>query len=183
MTSRRDFLKTILAAAGIYAADELLSSQSLLAAITRPKTRALNLYNIHTGEHLSLRYNAKGIWRDDDLQRVNHFLRCHYTNDVKSMDPALINLLCRVKDRFGSSRQVKIISGYRSRRYNEYLRCAGHCVAKESLHLKGLAIDFSIPGIRTRDISRAAQRLVAGGVGKYPDFVHIDTGRVRSWRG
>jgi uncharacterized protein YcbK (DUF882 family) len=183
MTSRRDFLKTIFAAAGIYAADQVLSSQSVLAALARPRTRALNLYNIHTGEHLSLRYGAKGIWRDDDLERISYLLRCHYTNEMRPIDPDVINLLCRIKDRFGSSKQVKIVSGFRSRRYNEYLRCAGHCVAKESLHLKGLAVDFSIPGIRARDISRAAKRLAAGGVGKYPDFVHIDTGRVRSWQG
>jgi uncharacterized protein YcbK (DUF882 family) len=181
MTSRRDFLKTIFAAAGIYAADQVLSSQNLLAAITRPKTRTLDLYNIHTGEHLNLRYGAKGIWRDDDLDRVNYLLRCHYTNQIKPIDPDVVNLLCRIKDRFGSKRQVKIISGYRSRQYNEYLRCSGHCVAKESLHVKGLAVDFSIPGVRTRDISRAAKRLAAGGVGRYPDFVHIDTGRVRYW--
>jgi len=181
MTSRRDFLKTLCTAAGIYVVENLVSSQSVLAAIARRRARALRLNNINTGEHLSLRYGAKGIWREDDLEKINYFLRCHYTNEIKPIDPAVINQLCRIKDRFGSSREVKIISGYRSRKYNEYLRCTGHCVAKESLHLQGLAVDFSIPGIRTRDISRAARRLAAGGVGKYPDFVHIDTGRVRNW--
>jgi uncharacterized protein YcbK (DUF882 family) len=183
MTTRRDFLKALFSAAGICVADQLLSSQSVLAAIARSKTRTLNLNNVHTGEHLNLRYGAKGIWRDDDLEKISYLLRCHYTNEIKPIDPDVINLLCRIKDRFGSSKQVKIISGYRSRRYNEYLRCSGHCVAKESLHLKGLAVDFSIPGARTRDISRASKRLAAGGVGKYPDFVHIDTGRVRCWQG
>lgn len=181
MTSRRDFLKTIFAAAGLCIADQVLTSQSVLAAIARPKTRALNLYNIHTGEQLSLHYGAKGIFRDGDLERISYLLRCHYTNEIKPIDPEVINLLCRIKDRFGSSRQVQIISGFRSRRYNEYLRCAGHCVAKESLHLQGRAIDFFIPEVRTRDISRAAKRLAAGGVGRYPDFIHIDNGRVRYW--
>jgi uncharacterized protein YcbK (DUF882 family) len=181
MTSRRDFLKTLCAAAGICIADSVLSSESVLAAIARPKNRALRLYNIHTNEHLSVRYSSKGIWRDADMERISYFLRCHYTNAVKPIPPELVNQLCRIKDRFGSSREVKIISGFRSRQYNEYLRCTGHCVAKESLHLQGRAIDFFIPGVRTRDISRTAKRLAAGGVGKYPDFVHIDTGRVRYW--
>jgi uncharacterized protein YcbK (DUF882 family) len=181
MTSRRDFLKTFFAATGLCIAEQVLSSQSVLAALAKSKVRALRLDNINTGEHLSLRYSAKGIWREDDLERINYFLRCHYTNEIKPISPDVINLLCSIKDRFGSSREVKIISGYRSRKYNEYLRCTGHCVAKESLHLQGLAVDFSIPGIRTRDISRTAKRLAAGGVGKYPDFVHIDTGRVRCW--
>jgi len=181
MTSRRDFLKALFAAAGMYVTDSVLSSQSVLAALARPRMRTLNLLNIHTEERLSLHYGTKGIWRDDDLDRVNYLLRCHYTDQIKPIDPDVVNLLCRIKDRFGSKRQVKIISGYRSRQYNEYLRCSGHCVAKESLHVKGLAVDFSIPGVRTRDISRAAKRLAAGGVGRYPDFVHIDTGRVRHW--
>ena len=39
------------------------------------------------------------------------------------------------------------------------------------------------PGHATRHVGRAALSLKAGGVGIYPasDFVHIDTGRVRTW--
>jgi uncharacterized protein YcbK (DUF882 family) len=179
MTSRRDFLKTVITAAGMLSFNNLLSAQDVLAAL-RPR-RLLNLYNVHTGEHLNLRYSTQGIWNEDYQEKINYFLRCHYTNEIKPIPPTLINALCRVKDRFGISRQVDIISGYRSREYNEYLRMTGHQVAKESLHLQGLAVDFSIPGIRNRDVSRYARRLKAGGVGRYPDFVHIDIGRVRYW--
>jgi len=179
MTSRRDFLKTIVTAAGMVSLHNMLSAQDLLAAL-RPR-RVLNLYNTHTDEQLSLPYSPRGIWSKDDQEKLNYFLRCHYTNEIKPIPPALINVLCRVKDRFAPSCQIKVISGYRSREYNEYLRLTGHQVAKESLHLQGLAIDFAIPGIRNRDIYRYARRLKKGGVGGYPDFVHIDIGRVRYW--
>jgi uncharacterized protein YcbK (DUF882 family) len=167
------------AAAGMVLLHDMFSAYDVLAAL-KPR-RLLNLYNPHTGEQLLLRYSSRGIWNKDDQEKLNYFLRCHYTNEIKPIPPELITALCRVKDRFGPSRQIKVISGYRSREYNEYLRMAGHQVAKESLHLEGLAVDFAIPGIRNRDVSRYARRLKQGGVGRYPDFVHIDIGRVRYW--
>ena len=179
MTSRRDFLKTLFVGAGLVILDDLVSAHDVLAAL-KPR-RVLNLYNTHTGEQLALRYSAKGTWSKDDQQKLNYFLRCHYTNEIKPIPPELTTVLCRVKDRFGPARQIKVISGYRSREYNEYLRMTGHHVAQESLHLQGLAVDFSIPGIRNRDVSRYAKKLRQGGVGRYPDFVHIDIGRVRYW--
>ena len=56
-------------------------------------------------------------------------------------------------------------------------------MAKRSLHMDGKAIDVRLPGVALADLRDAAIALKAGGVGFYPreDFVHIDTGRVRSW--
>jgi uncharacterized protein YcbK (DUF882 family) len=172
MTSRRDFLKTIITAAGMVTLHDMFSAQDILAAISPAKS--LKLYN-------TLRYSSQGIWKRDDMERISYFLRCHYTNKVKPIPPRLVNLLCRVKERTAPSRQLHIISGYRSREYNEYLRRTGHQVATESLHLQGQAVDFIIPGVRASKISRTAKRLKAGGVGRYPDFVHVDIGRVRYW--
>jgi len=179
MTSRRDFLKTLFAGAGLVILDDLASAHDVLAAINPSKS--LKLYNTHTCEQLTLRYSSKGIWKRDDMERISYFLRCHYTDKVKPIPPRLVNLLCRVKERTAPSRQLHIISGYRSREYNEYLRRTGHQVATESLHLQGQAVDFIIPGVRASKISRTAKRLKVGGVGRYPDFVHIDIGRVRYW--
>jgi uncharacterized protein YcbK (DUF882 family) len=46
-----------------------------------------------------------------------------------------------------------------------------------------MAIDFRIPGVSSKVVAQTALSLRAGGVGFYPasDFVHIDSGRVRSW--
>ncbi len=146
------------------------------------KPRHQELHNIHTGEHLSLRYSSKGIWRDGDLERISYFLRCHYTNGGKA-HTAGSGKPCSaaIRNRFGSSREVKIISGFRSRQYNEYLRCTGHCVAKESLHLQGRAIDFFIPGHTYPGYFPHGKAPRCRRGGKYPGFVHIDNGRVRCW--
>jgi uncharacterized protein YcbK (DUF882 family) len=58
-------------------------------------------------------------------------------------------------------------------------------VSSNSLHMEGRAVDVrlvGLPSIALRDLAVARQ---AGGVGYYPvsDFVHLDTGRVRSWSG
>ena len=56
-------------------------------------------------------------------------------------------------------------------------------VAKNSYHVKGQATDIRIDGIPTEYVHKAALSLGAGGVGFYPasDFVHVDTGPVRTW--
>ena len=78
----------------------------------------------------------------------------------------------------------EIISGYRSPVTNSMLRkTGGGGVAKRSLHMEGRAIDIRLVGVDTARLRDAALALGAGGVGFYPesDFLHIDTGPVRSW--
>ena len=51
--------------------------------------------------------------------------------------------------------------------------------------MEGKAIDLRLPGVALVDLRDAALSLQAGGVGFYPNdnFVHVDTGAVRSWGG
>jgi uncharacterized protein YcbK (DUF882 family) len=142
---------------------------------------SLNMYNIHTGERLCTTYCSGGCYDENEIDRINHFLRCHYTNRVKSVSLKVIDLLCRIKDRMGCGKEISIISGYRSPEYNEYLRRLGHHVAAGSLHTAGLAVDFAMADIKTGELARTAKLFSAGGVGTYSDFVHIDVGRVRYW--
>ena len=99
------------------------------------------------------------------------------------IDPALLDLLHDVKQATGGTRRFEIISAYRSPVTNHMLASRSNGVADRSLHLQGQAIDVRLPGVRTADLRRAALQRAGGGVGYYPesDFVHIDTGRVRSW--
>ncbi|MBI4691092.1 MAG: YcbK family protein [Nitrospirae bacterium] len=171
--SRRGFIKTI--AAGI----AILPFRNALAS--SENERILNLYNTHTGEGINIRYYTSGIYNHDALNEINYLLRDHYTNEVRAIDVKTLDLLCNIKDVIGKDRQVKIISGYRSFEYNEYLRSLGRKVGIDSLHLEGLAIDFEIPGISNGELCRIAKTFRAGGVGYYPKFVHIDTGKIRYW--
>ncbi|MDZ4122548.1 MAG: DUF882 domain-containing protein, partial [Candidatus Cloacimonadaceae bacterium] len=122
-----------------------------------------------------------GNYIQQEISRINHFLRCHYANVVKPISIQVIDLLWETKNCFAAGKEINIISGYRSFEYNQHLRSLGRHVAEGSLHLDGLAIDFAIPGIRTEKLAKAAVQFQAGGVGLYAEFVHIDVGRVRHW--
>jgi len=172
--SRRSLLKAFLAAAAF------LPGRKALAA---PETKDgfLSLYNIHTKETLDARYRVGGTYDPKALDAINWLLRCHYANEARPVDVGVLDLLCGIKDRYGERTPIHVISGYRSRAYNEFLRKQGHHVAGGSYHLRGLAVDFLLPGVGSQELFRFARSFEAGGVGNYPEFVHIDVGPVRFW--
>lgn len=63
------------------------------------------------------------------------------------------------------------------------LRGQGRGVAQKSLHMQGRAIDVRLTDVASADLRDAAIALKRGGVGYYrqSDFVHLDTGRFRTW--
>ena len=85
----------------------------------------------------------------------------------------------------GAEPRFEVISGFRSAASNEQLRAQGNGVARRSLHLDGKAIDVRLKGVKCARLCEVALELERGGVGLYSksDFVHLDTGRVRHWRG
>ena len=56
-------------------------------------------------------------------------------------------------------------------------------MAEHSLHIEGRAIDVRLTSAKTTALRDAALAMKSGGVGYYADsnFVHIDTGKTRSW--
>ena len=78
-----------------------------------------------------------------------------------------------------------MISGYRSPQTNAGLHEKSSGVASKSLHMEGMAMDVRLPGRALAKLHDAAIALGQGGVGIYPtsDFVHVDVGRVRRWKG
>lgn len=145
--------------------------------------RRLAFYHTHTGETLDIVYSEQGAYLPDALAEIHHLFRDFRTGDTHPVDPALLDVLHDVQNTTGGSGRFEIISAYRSPATNRMLASQSHGVADHSLHLKGRAIDVRLPGVRTVDLRRAGLRLAGGGVGYYPesDFVHLDTGRVRSW--
>ena len=144
----------------------------------------LALYNIHTREATTVAYrNAAGRYDGKALERLNHVLRCHYTGEVAPIDLRVIEFLSALDQSLGGDREIHVISGFRSAAYNAWLVRHGSGVSPHSLHLVGRAIDLRFPGVALADVRRTALELGGGGVGYYPasDFVHLDSGRVRSW--
>jgi uncharacterized protein YcbK (DUF882 family) len=78
-----------------------------------------------------------------------------------------------------------VISGYRSPQTNALLRERSSGVARHSMHLEGRAIDVRIAGVDCARLAGSALDLTRGGVGYYraSDFVHLDTGAFRTWKG
>ena len=173
MISRRNFLRAIAAATAFYPFRKIFASTI--------GDRRLSLYNIHTDESLDITYFSGGRYDFEALGKINYLMRCHYNDKVKPIDVGVLDLLCDIKDRLGADREIQIISGFRSPEYNEHLRSIGRHVAKNSFHMQGVAIDFSIQGFSMGSLSQAAKSFLAGGVGQYAGFVHIDTGPVRYW--
>lgn len=153
-----------------------------LLADTRQE-RVLSLVNTHTRERLSVPYFGNGVYLQEGLDRLKHLLRDHRTGDAHPIDPGLFDLLHDLRLATGARAPFQIISGYRSAATNAHLRESGGGVASRSLHMDGRAIDVRLPGVPLADLRDAAIELRAGGVGYYARerFVHIDTGRVRTW--
>jgi uncharacterized protein YcbK (DUF882 family) len=174
--TRRRFLSL----AGTVAAGAVLSPTPALAAVTE---RRLSFHHTHTREDLSLAYASVVGYRPDALERIDLFLRDFRTGDVHVIDPSLLDLLNDLSALTGTSEPYHVISGYRSPRTNAMLRIRSEGVASHSLHMEGRAIDVRLPDVPLRQLRDAAVALGRGGVGYYPgsDFVHVDTGRIRTW--
>jgi uncharacterized protein YcbK (DUF882 family) len=164
------------------AAPRVLASSSQSDFWARP--RLLALRRPVTGEAVAEVYWENGQLVPAGLQRLNHILRDVHANEVREMDQNLLDILTGIQGWFrayGQNRWIEINSGYRTARTNEHTEGA----AKNSQHLIGKAADIRIEGVPSDYLFRLGQYLQGGGVGWYPNanFVHVDTGRVRTWLG
>lgn len=182
LPTRRDVLKSGLWAA---AGSLLLPSVAQAAAVKLPKggTYDISFANTHTGERFSGTYRVGNKYLPDAFEEINYVLRDFRTGEVFPIDPRALDILYMVQRKTDRKGPLQVLSGYRSPKTNNMLRNASTGVARNSMHLTGQAIDFRMAGVSTRGLRDIARGLQAGGVGYYPrsDFVHIDTGRVRSW--
>ena len=175
--SRRRFLQA--AGAGLVLAP-------LGAALARvAPTRSLSFVHTHTGERFSVGYCNDGVYQADCLTQLNHFLRDFRSGEIHAIDPRLLDILYDLQVRADREFTFEVISGYRSPQTNAALHQLSHEVAVHSLHMVGQAIDIRASGFSTRKLHDVALRQQTGGIGFYAasDFVHLDTGRIRTWVG
>jgi uncharacterized protein YcbK (DUF882 family) len=118
--------------------------------------------------------------------RLRHVLRDHRNGEAHDMDLGLYDKLWELAVAAQCDPRYQIISGYRSPESNSKMAARpGSGVAKKSLHMEGRAIDVRLRGCTCADLRDLALAAKKGGVGYYPrsDFVHLDTGRFRTWNG
>lgn len=188
--SRRSFLIGLGAVAASTLAMPASAAPVKLASLipAKPKSydRYVSFYNQHTGESFEGLYRYGDQYIGASLHEINRIMRDFRTNEVHEIDPRLVDVMFNVQQgifKKGGRGAYEVISGYRSPKTNAMLRSKGEGVAKNSYHLKGQAVDFRLKNFPTREIHKVALDLKAGGVGLYrsSDFVHVDTGPVRTW--
>ena len=179
----RKIVLTLLCCASLFLG-ATLSARGEVTTTTPTDDHWLHLYHTHTGERIDIVYRRGNEYLPEAEDQLDHFLRDHRTGDVKHYDPRVFDILADLAAAVGhAGAEIDIICGYRSEWSNEFLRARSTGVAKNSLHMQAHAIDIRIPGVDTLTLRNAALHLQRGGVGYYPrsGFVHVDTGRVRTW--
>lgn len=181
MISRRHFLTlgSGLALSGIVGP----ASARPLPNTPSPAQRSLHLVNLYTQESDSVTYWMNGRYVPAAMERLNYLMRDHKTDSVFAIDPALYDLVWNLRHTLKANGPLQIVCGYRTQENNAAMRRVKRGVAKNSYHMQGKAIDLRISGISVNKIGATARGLKAGGVGVYrgSQFVHVDTGPVRSW--
>nr|WP_277623944.1 DUF882 domain-containing protein [Undibacterium sp. TS12] len=170
---------------------ELFDSQALdIEFWVKPRT--LDLIRPATGERSKLLY-----WKDGEVLEPAYQQLCHMLRDVNGkqtapMDPKLLETLWATQAyvaRFGMTRPLEILSGYRTQASNQRLIEEGVPAARKSLHMEGKAADIRIPHLHEEVLGELIQSFRQGGVGFYyrqsaqGGWIHTDTGLQRSWKG
>ncbi len=165
---------------------DLTAAHAGIGAPLRPgAARWLELFNTHTAETLRVAYRSATGFVPAALERLQWVLRDHRAHESAPMDPVLFDQLTALAAAAGVEPRYQIISGYRSPHTNAVLAAAGRGVARQSLHMQGMAVDVRLQGVPCDALRDLALAAAEGGVGYYAksDFVHLDTGRVRAWAG
>jgi len=186
--SRRRVLKMGGALAGVSAAGLLATTAYGRESGGRESgngPKRIALLNLHTGERLDIEYFRDGIYVPSALAAIEVLLRDFRTGERHAIDPTLMDYLVQVAHTAGVDPAFSVISGYRSPQTNAHLREQSAGVAQHSLHIDGRAIDVRVAGVDCADLAAHALDLKRGGVGYYrkSDFVHLDTGAFRTWKG
>ena len=180
--TRRNLLKGTgaLCLSGIIGGEELMAS-----SFKKNRFHRLNLYNTHIRKSFYPEiFTPDGNYNIAGLFELDRCMMDYRAYKIARIDLRLVNLLYEINSYIGFNRRINIISGYRAPETNNYLRKHTSGVAKHSYHMKAMATDIHIDGMRlhkAKDIIRGINQ--HGGVGYYPNsgFIHTDVGPKRSW--
>jgi len=175
--SRRTFLFFSAAAATALVIRPDTSSAAVAA------TRMLALHTRWSDESFVGPYLEQGRYLPTALDEINHLFRDRHCEAEHRIDVRLLDLLYALKLRTDYRSSFEVVCGYRSAATNRMLLKRGEHVAKDSLHIKGEAVDVRFNGLPLAEAHQIALDMQLGGVGYYPgqNFIHLDVGPVRTW--
>lgn len=99
---------------------------------------------------------------------------CHDGSDKVLIDSELIEKLQIIREHFNTP--VIINSGYRTDAYNKKVGGVGG-----SQHTLGKAADIIVRNAKIDDVVLFAETIGFRGIGRYKDFVHVDTRPVKAY--
>ena len=174
---------------GIFAATTVVAAPTYAKAFGLLRgagdIRRLRLYSGRTGESLDAVYWIEGEYITPVLKEINYFMRDWRNDKAVKMDPRNFDIMAASHRLMDVNEPYMLLSGYRSPETNAMLRSKSSGVARNSLHMQGLAADLRLKSRSVKQLSAAAASCGAGGVGKYSrsNIVHMDCGTVRVWGG
>lgn len=188
--SRRDFLYRLAAVSGLAATTTagILLPQDALAVTNMndfwSKDRNIDFRRADTGEKSSICFFRNNRYDNQAYRHACWLLRdAKDQNAMIGIDIGLLNLLYAMQEWARISGRtnpiITVNSAYRTYRRNATIEGA----VRNSLHTKGKAVDLTMRNVSLNELEQMARYYKVGGIGIYPTFIHLDTGRVRSWRG
>ena len=180
--SRRGLLG-VFAAATVVAAPTYSNAFGLLRGAG--DVRRVKMYSGRSGETMDAIYWIDGKYVPEVLKEINHFMRDLRADSTLEMNPVNLDIIAATHHLLNINEPYMLLSGYRSPATNAALRARSGGVAKNSLHMKGMAADLRLKSRTVNQMAGAAMACKAGGVGQYhrSNFVHMDCGQVRTWQG
>lgn len=147
--------------------------------------RRLRMYSGRSGESIDVVYWIDGVYIPEALQEISRMMRDLRTGSVRKIDPAVVDIMAAAHQMMDVSEPYTLLSGYRTPQTNSAIRQRGGGAARNSLHMKGQAADLRLRSRSISQMAKAAKSCNSGGVGTYSrsNFVHMDCGPVRTWRG
>lgn len=143
----------------------------------------ISLTNSHNGKKVSVQYRlADGTYDAKALDQINLVFGMSEQELGEGVSLRLIAMLDYLEDKFSPGKTLKLISAYRSPKYNQQLRSQGKLAAQTSYHINGMAADVEFPGAKVKEIWEYVKSLNCCGVGDYGgNYVHLDSGKPRFW--
>lgn len=143
----------------------------------------IHIRNIHTGQEVRvILLTPEGSVNEEEFDKIDQVFGVPSGEKVQHVSQRLIFMLDYFSDLVAPGKRINLESGYRSPQYNSEIRNAGGNVARTSVHMDGMALDFNIEGIHGKELWEIIRSRNCCGIGHYGGKnVHLDSARPRFW--